>query len=315
MADWIKCHRALTKGNKRSFPRATRFVYLELCLEARELDGVIPLRSDMDPVDAIHDTIGGNRDEIAEAWKLLSKPLRCGERPMVSLSNGELVIEGWEAWAKAESSAERTRRYRAGLRADDRDVTVTSPRRAPECHSDALEERREEKKREEEIMPSSPEGQVLAGLRTASDLWGDRDLAPAAKRIAMTLEATPEADAVSRTQIGIECATAASYHRGKYPHATPEQLLDAAVAALKWITRDIRNGKFKPRTEAQTPDQQLLADATASEKALEKDMEQRRREDRAKARSPTESKSMAEMARQAIAKLGKGKSDGVSGSA
>lgn len=156
---------------------------------------------------------------------------------------------------------------------------------------------------------------VLSGLMTASDLWGGEDPVPVAKRIAMTLRAMPEADPVPRVQIGIECATSASYHRGKFPHATPQGLLDAAASAMKWITRDIRDGRFRPKAQPQTADQQIIADADASEKALERDWEQKRREDRARARSPTESKNMAELTKQAIAKFGKGKSDGVPGSA
>jgi len=71
--EWIPFHASLCEGDKRGLSRATRFVYLELCLKARRYDGAIPLpRGFRSDADAVHDLIGGDRREVRVAMAELT---------------------------------------------------------------------------------------------------------------------------------------------------------------------------------------------------------------------------------------------------
>ena len=50
---WVKFHDKLCKGAKRGLPRAVRFVFMELCLEARPGRGVMSLPVGMPDLDAL----------------------------------------------------------------------------------------------------------------------------------------------------------------------------------------------------------------------------------------------------------------------
>lgn len=163
-SEWVKFRASLTKGAKRSLPRATRFIFLELALLARDRSGEILLAPGMTDVDAVHDLLGGNRREVADAMRHLGTALPGDEEPLISFVDDGgaryLVIPSWNREnappkEKPGASTDRSRRHRANANA----TTVASPlpeplptvatvtQRSGDDRSSG-EESREEKKRE-----------------------------------------------------------------------------------------------------------------------------------------------------------------------
>lgn len=170
MTVWVKFHDALRKGSKRAVPRASRFVFLEICIEARPLLGEIELRTDMDAHDAVHDLLGGNRDEVRKAVDDL---MRAGMVHVDESADGRrLTIPSWEHWNKADESTERVKRWRAKKREPatqsetvcnvTRNVTATVA--STFTQQGREEESREEKKRAEETGARAPEDAPPPGL-------------------------------------------------------------------------------------------------------------------------------------------------------
>ena len=125
---WVKFHDELTQGAKRGLPRATRFVFLELCLLARKGRGVVQLPLGMRDVDAVCDLLGGERREIVRALATLTARASEADEPMVRFestpSGRALVIAKWEKWNKVDDSAARVQRYRERRNGDGgEDVT------------------------------------------------------------------------------------------------------------------------------------------------------------------------------------------------
>ncbi len=157
MSNWVRFHTELRQGKHRGIPRALRFVFLELCLEARPLRGVVELPLGMDLVDGVHDLLGGIRSEVAKALEFYTT----GPDP----SSPTIVIEGnpgairlripsWEKWNPIDSSAERMRRLRENQRLRlvcDASRDVTDP---PSRYG--TEESREDQIRD--LPPSPPPG-------------------------------------------------------------------------------------------------------------------------------------------------------------
>lgn len=186
---WVKFHEELRRGAKRGLPRAVRFVFLELCLEARPGRGAMDLPVGMNDLDALHDVLGGNRKEISDAVRLLTTiPKATSDEPepraMIELTGEEgarrLTIPSWEAWnsqyERPGSSTERSRKSRASraggsgespLRTaddDERNDEATAMQRS--LHDDATTpqrggndratQHRGEERREEEIRSDPP---------------------------------------------------------------------------------------------------------------------------------------------------------------
>lgn len=119
---WVKCHAALTKGAKRALPRATRFVFLELLLEARDLDGSVEIRMDLDLPAAVYDVIGGNLIEIAEALSALAA---VGMIVVEALGDGRFItIPSWDRWNKIDSSTARVAKWRDKKRTEQTEPCV-----------------------------------------------------------------------------------------------------------------------------------------------------------------------------------------------
>ena len=114
MSSWVKFHDELRRGAKRGLSRATRFIYMELSLEARPRRGIVELPVDMSAVDGVADLLGGNRDEIEVALKKLT----AGPEPMVVIEGDEghlrLVVVKWSKWNSIDLSTERSRKHREG---------------------------------------------------------------------------------------------------------------------------------------------------------------------------------------------------------
>jgi hypothetical protein len=160
---WVKFHDALRKGSKRAIPKASRFVFLELCIEARPLLGEIDLRTDMDTGDAVHDLIGGDRDENRKAVDdLLRATMVRVER---SGDGVRLVIPSWEHWNKADESTERVKRWREkkkrGPVTETEDETLRSVTPTV-TETGRGEERRGEEIREEEKREEAPPARQFA---------------------------------------------------------------------------------------------------------------------------------------------------------
>lgn len=128
MSDWVPCYASLTQGRKRALPRASRFIFLELCIAAREGGGLVELTPGLDLGDSVHDVIGGNRREVHAAVEHLTaeEMIDCHSQP------GFLVISNWDRWKLRDATnAERQARFRERKRigrgnAAVTDATVTS---------------------------------------------------------------------------------------------------------------------------------------------------------------------------------------------
>jgi hypothetical protein len=126
VSDWIPFHRRLAKGPKRALPRAVRFVLLELSLEARVTKGVLDLPVEWTTLEAVHDLLGGDRDEIAAALKAFTE----SKDPTIEVERSESVhqlrILKWEPWAGPKTDAERQKEYRCRKRDSGNGSAVTS---------------------------------------------------------------------------------------------------------------------------------------------------------------------------------------------
>jgi Meiotically Up-regulated Gene 113 (MUG113) protein len=107
--EWIPAHKRLFKGPKRGLPRAVRFVLLELSMEARPTKGRLDLYPGSSTVDALHDLIGGNRQEIEAAVEAFAGDAFIIERTEKTHS---LTIPKWEDWAGPKSGADRQAEWR-----------------------------------------------------------------------------------------------------------------------------------------------------------------------------------------------------------
>lgn len=109
MSNWVPCYEDLMRGRKRALSRSARFVFLELCIEARDGGGLVELTPGLDLDESVHDILGGSRKEIAA-----SLPALLAEEMLDATSNpGFLIVVNWDRWAlKDKTNAERQARYR-----------------------------------------------------------------------------------------------------------------------------------------------------------------------------------------------------------
>ncbi len=149
---WIPFHDGLRKGAKRGIPRAVRFIYLELAQESRPYHGRLPLPIGFkNDVDAVHDVLGGSKREIAKALELLTRSDDEGSA-MISIE-GEpgqrcLVVCAFDRWVRADTSTERTRKWRSNRNkasSDDESSTSVEDRSQNTPKSDPKLERRSQK--------------------------------------------------------------------------------------------------------------------------------------------------------------------------
>lgn len=124
MSNWVKFHDELRRGAKRGLTRSARFIFLELCIETRPGKGVIALPIGMSDLDAIHDMLGGNKREIAEALPTLT----AGTEPMIAVADGpdgrSLTVPSWNRWNAVDLSTARVTKHRKASRESDPDETV-----------------------------------------------------------------------------------------------------------------------------------------------------------------------------------------------
>lgn len=132
MTDWIPAHRRLFRGPKRALPRGVRFVLLELSLEARQTQGRLDLPVGWETLDAVHDLLGGNRDEIEAALFAFMGDAIIVERTGTAHT---LTIAKWDEWAGPKTGAERQRDFRDRHR-------VTGPALQPVTPVTPTEEKR-----------------------------------------------------------------------------------------------------------------------------------------------------------------------------
>jgi hypothetical protein len=117
MADWVRFHRELTVPAKRGIPRAVRFIYMEISLEAKRKRGYVVLTPGLDDVAAVAECIGGDRREVAAAVKLLT----AGSVPMWRFVTEEeerrLYVHEWRTWNPSDpTGSERQAKFRNGHR-------------------------------------------------------------------------------------------------------------------------------------------------------------------------------------------------------
>lgn len=144
--DWVPCHRRLLKGAKKGWPRAVRFILLELCHEARPTDGTLEFPVEWDTLTAVHDRLGGDRKEIRKALTFLQIPDATGAQ-VIQIERDEtkhrLKIVKWETWSGPKSGAERVELHRK--RALEKRETLQAPRDVTPTGSDSTgSDRREE---------------------------------------------------------------------------------------------------------------------------------------------------------------------------
>lgn len=160
--DWIPAHRRLFKGAKKGWPRAVRFVLLELCHEARVTAGVLDFPPEWDTLEAVHDRIGGDRREIRKALTLLQIPDATGAQVIQierDLSGHSLKIVKWEDWVGPKSSSERVQDHRKRLLEK---ALALHPANSvtPRVEERKEEERREEPAPESEVPPEQPQSET-----------------------------------------------------------------------------------------------------------------------------------------------------------
>ncbi len=208
--DWIPCHRRLLKGAKKSWPRAARFVFLELCHEARPTGGVIDLPIEWDTLTAVHDRIGGNRKEIRVALALLQIP-DATQSQVVQIERDEtqhrLEITKWDSWVGPKSGAERMQTLR------ERVLKNANASRAPLTVTPTGEESKRQERRGESAAPLREEAPSQIRIRSAPppppsaeppdpDWAGPKRKAIAAKIHAHACFAQLDAEAIADEYLG-----------------------------------------------------------------------------------------------------------------
>jgi hypothetical protein len=171
---WVRFHEELTRGAKADLTRATRFVYLELCLEAQKRtvmvgdDAIIEISAKGTPAKAIAALLGGEAMDIVHAMKALA----AGDDPMVSVDERPdgrrfLVIRKWAFWNRPSAGKTVTAQARLAvggrqvarrLAVGGRQVGGSSPVAGSEDqqsqevgdHKNSLEQNRTEENRTEE---------------------------------------------------------------------------------------------------------------------------------------------------------------------
>jgi hypothetical protein len=202
---WIKCHDGLMRGAKRGLSRATRFIYLELCQEARDGRGTIALPLGMDAVDAVADLLGGNRGEIEAALPKLCS----GTEPMVRIEGPEgelrLVVVAWARWNAAETSTERVRKHRR-QEATGSETTALERHETHETPSNAFPVEQAERagtpldqSREEEIREDPTHTSARAGERERVKSPVPEAPSPGEPRALVALRAQPAITVAAET--------------------------------------------------------------------------------------------------------------------
>jgi hypothetical protein len=260
---WVKFHGGLCTGSKAALSRATRFIYLELCIDARKEGRVQPDGSafvTLSPkgtyAQAVRALLGGSAMEIVRALPALEAEGMIRMETIVDdsgVSRRVVRIVKFRQYADRDEGGARSKLAPSSHQAPIK--LVASSDQAPiklektsnnNATLEALEERRGDKKRVEEIAPPGRAGMVFEGLQLAADLFDGENVSAAAKRIEAKLGFDKQADSLDRRVVGSECATHARTQAGKYPNATASQRLSWAEQKADWILRDVRVGRFKP---------------------------------------------------------------------
>lgn len=245
MSDWIPFHRELTMGAKRALPRAARFIYLELALEARKLKGFIPLPSGLGDVAAVHAILGGDRREVESALKLLT----AGADPMVQFITGDdthhrtdardascyesvrlasevryVCVKAWRKWNFANpSGAARKVRFNDRHAKDVADVETTVPEEAGTLTRSTTER----------IGNVSLARARLLSLSISSEGSGSRSRSGAGSLGGVEPEGgAEESSGVVRGTLAPEVAGAATYWSGADQRLTPERRSYAEMVGL-----------------------------------------------------------------------------------
>jgi len=120
-ADWVPFHRSLVNGKKKAWPRAVRFVLMELSLAARATGGVLEFPPEWDTLTALHDLLGGDRRELRRALDLLKVRDELGQ-PTIEIDkdlfNHRLKIVKWREHAGPRRGSERTADWRDRKKTD-----------------------------------------------------------------------------------------------------------------------------------------------------------------------------------------------------
>lgn len=326
--NWVKCHAALTKGSKRMLSRATRFVFLELCLEARESDeaGVVEIRPDLELPAAVYDLIGGNLQEIADAMNELRAARMVDEA--ADDTGHFIIIPSWDKWNRPDPSTDRVKRHRERKRDETpRNVSVT-----PACNDvNVLEERRGEEKREEEVViareappppPPPPASEEESHIRDGlAGLSSAADFAPACQRLATRVRALapeerwPDLPAevqewLAHARKAYQDARIAGHHWD--PDRTLSEVESKATQRIRYRPKDARMERERARARATThPDGSARSPATLETDTLAEEIaraDQRleaERKKRAEEQRPDPA-SMAAAAKSALARLNRG---------
>jgi hypothetical protein len=240
---WVKFHEQLRQGEKRGMSRATRFVFLELCLLARDERGSIRLPRGMSDLDAVHDLLGGNRKEVRAAFEELSGFTENSPKtePMIDISGEStgrvLTIRSWERWNGADDPAKRMRELRqrkqvldsTALRNSDVTSDVTPPQ--PLRDSYAPEKSREEQRRAE--PPISPPGGTTGSARPMASFEQPLSL-PFGPTIPAPPGAIPETLGTGGSARSVEPTARAP--KGKQPTAVARVLSPEQVALRRRVS-------------------------------------------------------------------------------
>lgn len=178
--EWVPAHKRLMKGPKRHLRRGVRFVLLELSMEARGKGGVLDLPLAWTTERAIHDLIGGDRKEIAQALAAFTQPDEDGVPPIKierDSTKHRLLIPKWALWAGPKSSTERVRalreRHKNGQLQDGVTLHALHGETSETPYSTG-EDSREEKSTEDPPLPPEGERALRTDAPPAPIVHGDR---------------------------------------------------------------------------------------------------------------------------------------------
>jgi len=147
MTDWVPFHEQLCKGPKKGWPRAVRFVLLELAREARRTHGVLRFPPGWDLIRAVHDLLGGDRREIRKALTLFQIRDDLGQSVIEierDVSELRLRITKFSKWAGPKTNAERQAEFKENRRLQDNERYRQVTEVTPTGQDRTVEERREE---------------------------------------------------------------------------------------------------------------------------------------------------------------------------
>lgn len=261
---WVPAYQSLMRGKRKAVSRAARFLFLELCMAARNAGSdVVELRPDMDTFAGVADELGGTAEEVGPLLGELE------DDGLIEIREFDIRIPSMVTHSLGDGAL---RMHRARARksnvtlCDANDVT---PRDVNGAHP-VRDMRHLEKSREEKIRgdtrASAPETpphpgteEVETEAAKAAELWASVRVTPTASRIAAAIA---NDDVAKASKVGAPAVVARAVLKVRewsaaHPDATAEQRLARLETAVGWVLDDGRKAwAERARVAAAPPERQ-----------------------------------------------------------